>query len=196
MNPFETRVWELFLNEDFNSDNIYSRGANKQRERIWLVAEQCAKACPGDFVEIGAYHGETTVGLCRVAKRYGRRVIVIDPYELGTQNIDTGNEYQTFLNNTSEFRDLIDHYKMSSLDPHVIEMLKTRQLCFAFVDGLHTYEAAISDLQAVSHTKGIVALDDVTWSSGVNQAGREFASQTWRGLHVDGNREMYFIRSQ
>lgn len=194
MNLLDSRLRELFLSEDNTSDNIYSRGATKQRERIWHIAEQCAKAYSGDLVEIGAYHGETTVGLCQIAKLHGKRVIVVDPYEAGTQNIETGEEYQTFLNNTSEFKDLIDHYKLSSLDPQAITALKARDLCFSFVDGLHNYEAASSDLKTVSHTNGIIALDDVTWCSEVNRAGSEFASSIWRGFHVDGNREMYFIR--
>jgi hypothetical protein len=190
-----SQLLKLSLDENYESDNIYARGSAKQRERVWFVAEQCAKVYPGDLIEIGAYHGETTVGLCRIAKLYNRRVIVVDPYEPGTQNVDTGNEYQTFLNNTSEFRDLIDHYKMSSLDPHVIEAIKNRPLCFAFVDGLHNYEAATSDLKAVSHTEGVIALDDVTWSSEVNQAGKEFASPLWIGFHIRGNREIFFIRT-
>jgi hypothetical protein len=195
MNSLESKLREISFNENYNLMNPFARGATKQRERIWYVAEQCAKSLSGDLVEIGAYHGETTVGLCQIAKRYGKRVIVVDPYEIGTQNIETGNEYQTFLNNTSEFRELIDHYKLSSLDPQAIQALKNRELCFAFVDGLHIYNAAINDLKTVSHTKGVIALDDITWCSEVDKAGREFESKTWKALRVDENREMFFIRS-
>jgi hypothetical protein len=189
-----SKLRELSENENYDSPNPYPRGASRQRERIWYMAEQCAKNYPGDLLEIGAYHGDTTIGLCQIAKRYGKRVIVVDPYELGTQNIDTGNEYQTFLNNTSEFRELIDHYRLSSLDPQAIQAVKNRELCFSFVDGLHNYEAASSDLKTVSHTSGVIALDDVTWCSEVDRAGREFESQTWKPFRINQNREMFFER--
>lgn len=195
MNSLESKLREISSGENYHLTNRYARGAIKQRERIWYVAEQCAKLFSGDLVEIGAYHGETTAGLCQIARNYGRRVIVVDPYELGTQNIETGDEYHIFLSNTSEFRDLIDHYRLSSLDPQAIRALKNRELCFSFVDGLHNYEAASSDLKTVSHTKGIIALDDITWCPDVNKAGQEFESETWKGLRIDGNREMFFSRS-
>jgi hypothetical protein len=75
--------------------NLVTKGAVRQRDRLSWVAEWRARTYPGDFVEIGAYMGETTVRLAQVAQAYGRRVIVVDPWQVGTQNCE-GHEYDIF----------------------------------------------------------------------------------------------------
>ena len=51
--------------------------------------------------------------------------------------------------------------KASSLIPETIQIISNRELCFAYVDGLHTYDACFSDIKTVSHCRGIIAVDDI-----------------------------------
>lgn len=135
-------------------------GALENRSRIRKVAEFCAKTWPGDLAEIGLGHGKTTTILAEIARKYGRRVIGIDPFSvMGTGWGD--NYYDVFLENTEPWRETIDLIKRSSMDPEVITTIKARDLCFAYVDGLHTYEACFSDILSVGHCKGIIAVDDI-----------------------------------
>jgi hypothetical protein len=137
-------------------------GAYRQRQRLAEIAELCARRYPGDFIEIGAYVGKTTRQLAQVARRYNRRVLVIDPWQPGTQNC-RGMEYEGFLQNIAPYRDIVDIVRDSSLEARAIGIIKGRALSFALVDGLHTFEACLSDIRAVSHTAGLIAVDDLLW---------------------------------
>lgn len=66
-----------------------------------------------------------------------------------------------FQKNTAEFSDIIEVIKLSSLDREAKEELRKREICFSFVDGLHTYDACLSDILAVGHTKGVIGVDDI-----------------------------------
>lgn len=155
------------------------QGSFYASQRVQLAARLSAKYFPGDFVEIGAWIGGTTRLLAAVAREFGRRLMVVDPWQVGTQNCD-GDEYERFLENTKPFRDVIDIVRLSSLDPVAIAAMQARLLAFAYVDGLHEYDAAKSDILAVQHTRGIIAVDDVHWSQGARRAMRECAAQLGR----------------
>ena len=163
-------IREMFVNltqgEDIQSTtNQYWRGSSLQRERLVWMADWSAKHFPGDFVEIGCRLGLTTILLAEVALRHQREVIVVDPWDEGVFDNVTNKEssaaYPEFLKNTSEYSDIIDVIKMSSLEGEAKEKLRKRELSFSFVDGLHTYEACLSDILAVGHTKGVIGVDDI-----------------------------------
>jgi len=141
----------------------WSLGSIQQRERLALVAELCARRYAGDFVEIGAYEGETTRRLAEVARKYpNRRVIVVDLWKPGIGPVK-GGEYSTFLKNMEPYADIIDVMRGSSLDKDIMSLVRERPLAFAFVDGLHTYAACLSDIRTVSHTLGAIAVDDIRY---------------------------------
>lgn len=185
-------LWETIHQE--RMDVILAlQGSIHQSARIASVAEYCAKGWPGDFIEIGCFLGGTTVKLAEVAKKYNRRMIALDPWQLGTQNCH-GGEYETFLKTTEQYRDVIDIVRSDSLLPETIAQIKNKQLCFAFVDGLHTYEACLQDIQTVAHCSGIIAVDDTTWSPDVVRAFREGAALTNRNyLCIPVLRESYLL---
>ena len=163
-------IREMFVNltqgEDIQSTTDQNwRGSSFQRERLVWMANWSANHFAGDIVEIGCRLGLTTILLAEVARRHQRRVIVVDPWEEGVFDNVTDKEssaaYPEFLKNTSEFSDIIDVVKMSSLEGEAKEKLRKRELSFSFVDGLHTYEACLCDILAVGHTKGVIAVDDI-----------------------------------
>lgn len=130
------------------------------RPRLKMVAEYCVQNWTGDIIEIGLGHGNTTKIFAEIAHAHGRRVIAVDPFDI----FDTGwgNDYfEVFLNNTKPWYDIIDLIKASSLDPETIRAIGKQELCFAYVDGLHTYDACLSDIKAVGHCRGILAVDDL-----------------------------------
>jgi hypothetical protein len=81
--------------------SMYEIGGRLQRERLAGIADFCASRFSGDLVEIGAYRGETTRLLGQVARKHSRRLVVIDPWVLGSQDCSS-DEYETFLKNTEE----------------------------------------------------------------------------------------------
>ena len=182
--------------------SAYQHGAARQRERIHSVAELNVQRHEGDLIEIGAYKGETTRHLCEVARRYSRRVIVVDPWMTGTQDCD-GEEFDTFLRNVEPYLDLVDIIRASSLDPEVISQIGKRRLAFAFVDGHHSYEACFSDICAVRHTLGMIAVDDliidpqIWWGDAVSLGFRRAATRIGRiAIREPWTREGYLLRAE
>jgi Methyltransferase domain len=189
--PLAAILDSLSADEASQSLSVLLQGSVWQRDRLSRVARLCAERFAGDFVEIGAFLGETTVRLAQVAQACGRRVLVVDPWEAGTQNC-TGVEYDLFLKNTAPYRDVIDVVRASSQDYDAMIPVRQRPLSFAYVDGLHTDGACLSDILTVRHTAGIVAVDDLTWSREVQQAFRMGASLTGRlPIHSPLCREGY-----
>lgn len=151
-----------------------SDGSIQQRERLYEVAEFMAKRVEGDFVEIGCLHGSTTVLFAEVARRFDRRVLAIDPWQIGTQNCE-GGEYEIFLKTTEPHLDIVEVYRKPSQAPEIIAMLREREIAFAFVDGLHEYNACLQDIQSVHHAY-LIAVDDTNgWSEEVARAFKEGA---------------------
>lgn len=168
LSPPEFIDW-LFANITSDELNAYRTGREWQgsfqnHQRLGLVAEYCALNYPGDLVEIGCLFGEATVIFAEVARRHGRRVIAVDPwqYDLGDPYYDPDkNHYKLFCDATAEWMDIIDVMRISSLDPQAINEIRAHSLCFAYQDGLHTYEGVTTDLDTLSHCAGIIAVDDV-----------------------------------
>lgn len=142
------------------------QSAVKQPRRLFAVAHLCASLFDGDLVEIGAFKGDTTVQLLQVAEEYDRRVLVVDPWETGTQDC-YGPEHGIFLKATAPWADRLDVVRLSSQDPEAIAAIYERELCFAYVDGLHQYEPCLTDIRSVGHCRGVIAVDDIRWSSDV-----------------------------
>lgn len=148
--------------------SYWDRGSVQLRDRIALVAEACVARFPGSLVEIGCYKGETTVRQAKIAQKAGRRVVCVDPWQPGTQNYDP-RAYAEFAKRLLDFHPILDLLRLPSQDPKVLANLSRREICFAFVDGLHTYEGCFSDIAMVLHSP-VVAVDDISTISGVRKA--------------------------
>ena len=158
----------------------WAQGGKNQSKRLAVIASVCAMRYPGNLVEIGCFRGQTTVELLKVAKQYSRRVIAVDSWQVGTQDC-YGGEYEEFLKNVEPYKDHLEIIRSSSMLPEVIEKLKATPICFAFIDGLHTYEAVASDIESVRHCQGVIAVDDISWNHGVRTA---FFEAGWNKLQV------------
>lgn len=174
-------------------ENMYLFGGSLQRQRVENFARWSAAHYPGDFVEIGAFKGQTSKLLAKAAAETGRRLIVIDPWMTGSQDCD-GTEHDQFLANIAPWREHVDVWRESSLDPEIIARLKKRPLCFAFVDGLHTLSGCFSDLMAAGHAAGIIATDDVRYNQDLAFAHQHAASLIGREVIIDPDmREAYIL---
>jgi hypothetical protein len=196
--PLAPELADIFSRNDESmlggSPNMYELGGSLQRERLVGAAEFCAARFAGDLVEIGAYRGETTRLLGAVARKYKRRLIVIDPWMTGSQDC-VSDEHQVFLKNTEEVRDVLDVWRESSVDRAVVARLALRPLCFAFVDGWHVLHACLSDIMASGHAKGVIAIDDTRYNHDLLFTARRGARKlNRRAVLQDGwQRESYIF---
>jgi len=172
----------------------WKKGAWHQRDRVKAIAQAMVRLYYGDLVEIGCYKGDTTYHLATaaLASPYSR-VFAVDPWEPGTQNC-TGSEYAQFQKTLrlGGQRSRVVVLRTRSDDPIVRVALET-PLAFAFVDGLHTYEAATNDIEIVSHAR-VIAVDDIAWSEGVRRAYTEAIEKYgYIGVWDEITREGYLI---
>lgn len=142
-----------------NPNSDYWHWGNHQRQnRLAGVAALAARSFPGAIAEIGCERGLTTELLGKVAQRYDRKVIAVDPWDTSVGSCNPG-DYEEFMDRMDPFAHILDVVRLDSRSKEAIYYLD-QPLCFAFVDGLHTYGACLSDIRAVHHA-GIIAVDDV-----------------------------------
>lgn len=151
------------------SESAQSEGSTYLRERLAIIAERACRDWAGDLVEIGCLNGSATVRLAQVARIHNRRVIAVDPFIPNSQNISAdAREYKIFKESIKPYEDVIDFLKKDSRDPEVAEYLRTRELAFCYIDGLHEYGAVVNDIKICFHSK-LLAIDDWTWNNEVKQ---------------------------
>jgi hypothetical protein len=64
----------------------------------------------------------------------------------------------------------------------------------AYVDGLHAYDAALSDIRSVSHCAGPIIVDDVGYNCEVMWAMRQGAIELGRAaVHLPPAKEGYLV---
>lgn len=126
--------------------------------RVAEIAALAAINFPGNITEIGAERGLTTIHLVKVAERYHRKMIVVDPWDVTAPACFPGY-YEEFMGRMTQYMHLLEVVRMDSRSKEAKGILG-QPLSFAFVDGLHTYEACKSDILATYHA-GIICVDDV-----------------------------------
>jgi predicted O-methyltransferase YrrM len=115
-----------------------------QRITLGVAAEDAVRNSGGNILEIGCAEGSTTCTFAEIAKKYGVKVYCIDPYS-GAQE-GTESVYEEFKKVCSRYPDTIIHLRDSSLSEAAKQFIKDKHISFAFVDGLHTKDAAYSDV--------------------------------------------------
>lgn len=155
------------------------------RDRICAVVRWCLRRCDGDVLEIGAYGGSTTRAMADIARRFGRVVITVDPFDPdGPRGDHIAKVYKDFLRCSQEYLDsgLIRLIRGYSQSDEVVAEIGTRRYAFSFVDGSHVYEDALPDvLMAMRLTNGLICCHDWFYR-GVKQAVAEalVARRDWQ----------------
>ena len=140
-------------------DSPWARGSVQQGERMMSIVGLIAANYEGDMCEIGCLAGGTTSMLAKIANDFGKRVIAVDPWENGRPDYNPLN-YERFLDNTRHWKDIIDVVRLPSEDEEAIKYIKSRKLCFAYVDGDHDNEHCRRDIETVGHAT-VICIDDL-----------------------------------
>ena len=170
----------------------WTKGTIQRRDRLVAIANYAVERFEGDFVEIGCYCGQTTILLAQIAEKHGRRVIGVDPWEVGRANCD-GHEYGIFMEAIEPWKDLIDVIRLPSEDEKAIEYVKARELCFSYVDGMHDYDHCYPDILTCGHS-AVIAVDDIIWNPDVERAFYDGLAELGReGIKHDMTTEGYIV---
>lgn len=116
---------------------------------IAFIREQALPELEGDIVEIGAYMGGGTVKLAKLAKKYGKKVYVIDIFEpsldqtVSKSGVTACEVYQAFLGGRSMFEVYqeatrgFDNIITIRQDSRKVKFGKEQKFIFGFIDGCH-----------------------------------------------------------
>lgn len=126
----------------------------------------------GNFVEIGAGTGHTTVKLLSEAKDTDSKVLVIDPWQ-SDEHQPPGYgvySYDDFTERTKGFDNLVVA-KMPSYFKDVENYLRNiTPIAFAFIDGLQYKENVLSDLFLLAaYDAEVICVDDINRSTPISQ---------------------------
>ena len=170
----------------------HSWGSKNQRKRLKEICELALNKHEGNILEIGAHIGLTTQIFCELARKYNRKMYVIDPWN--GQQQGGKEQYKQFVKNTEEYNDVLIVTRESSQLESSRNLIKETTFAFCFVDGLHTKEACRYDIESCITQKGIIAVDDTTWSPGLIDLIPEFSGKYNRENVINGKiRESYII---
>ena len=173
-----------------------------QKIEGWFVASQTISALlaglaaslkfsGGAVVEIGVHHGASFIPIMQSAlthKVYAP-FVAIDIFEEQSANLDrSGHGNRTIFQSHLDSRSLLDRVTVHSgsslvLTPaRLLRLTNSRRVALFSVDGCHTFECTLSDLElalATLHDYGIIVVDDYynhIWP-GVASATNSFLEQ-------------------
>ena len=141
----------------------------------FAVAERSLELYGGNIIEIGAGHGESTKKLLQTSQKYNSKVIVIDPFEDGWDEMpDTYGKpypYEIFKANVLHYKENMVLVKKSSLEEGVYDdIINHLPISFSFVDGLQYKEAVLSDLRLMRKLNcKVICVDDYTRNTNESQ---------------------------
>lgn len=116
---------------------------------ITFMQERALPKLEGDIIEIGAFMGGGTIKLAKFAKKYGKKVYVVDIFEpsldqtVSPSGVTACDVYQAFL----EGRSMLEVYQEATRgfdniitikeDSMKVRFDKEQKFVFGFVDGCH-----------------------------------------------------------
>ncbi len=166
------------------------------KDRLKTNLSQVLPFIEGNVIEIGAGFGDNTIGFCEVANNHNRHVLVIDPFESDWENMPESYRYpyEIFKKTMHPYEGLYSLCKKSSLDEEVkIDMENLLPIAFAYVDGLQSEEAVLSDLRLMEkYDVKLIGIDDKN-RGGVKEAIEIFLEESKYNLieTQENNREAY-----
>ncbi len=153
------RGWTLMQN---------TTGYLSEREARFLMTAAALAPAAGDILEVGSFKGRSTIGLAYIAREcHLGRVIAIDPHTApATTDPDLSGQGSSFDDFVSNLRrsgviDTVDIRRACSRD---VASTWDRALRLLWIDGDHTYEGALADLEMFRPylvSGAVVAMHDV-----------------------------------
>lgn len=156
-----------------------------KRIRYQEVARIAARL-EGDIAEVGARYGLTTALLAMAADEQGRRVLVVDSWEIPYKK-----DKQEFVTRMRGWESLLDVVHADSHSPEAKEAL-SRPLSLAYLDADHSTQGIKEDLDAVKHA-AIIIIDGIHDVQGAARAWKRYAGKYGEAITLPILREGYVV---
>ncbi|NER01403.1 MAG: glycosyltransferase [Okeania sp. SIO3C4] len=196
LNPYYAAHVKILLNIlGENTKEEPGQGSIYQNERICLVAQYCIQGWNGDLIQLGFSGIEVTKKLAELAKKSNRRLVIVLLAEAETKEVSSNLE-ETLLKEIEPYTDVVSIIKSGSLTDETIELIKNQEFCFAFIEGLETYDTCLTAIKTFTGCSGIIAVDNVLESQEISRAflqGSEFTNRS--KLYLPLCREGYLLWS-
>lgn len=150
---------------------IYSHLTSE--EKLTLVSLACSSN--GTFVEIGSYLGSSSCFIAEGILQSGRKshLYCIDTWQNDAMSEGNRDTYNTSLNNTQEYRNVISPLRGWSYD---IAKTFDKKVDFIFIDGDHSYEGVKKDVDLwvpKLNPGALIVMHDIGWAEGVQRVVME-----------------------
>ena len=186
-------------------EKICLRHTSSYRERIKFIAAACINEYEGNFLEIGAGEGYTTLDLLKISTQYNKKTIVIDPFEDYWENIPASYgrpyPYDIFMNNVKDFSFGLILYKEPSQTHDLCHKLQKEELiCFAYIDGLQDKNSIGQDLDLVRCLGvPVIGIDDMNRQTDISEVPLAIDNflkvyDDYDLEYISGMRECYLIK--
>jgi predicted O-methyltransferase YrrM len=143
-----------------DAERIVSWTTGNELRALYMLAASCPRG--GTAVEIGSYLGASTCYIAAGLRHRSGRLFCVDTWENQTMPEGERDTYALFRQNTAPFADLITTVRKRSETLNKADLALPIHL--AFIDGDHSYEAAVADFERVADWMapgGIIAFHDV-----------------------------------
>jgi cephalosporin hydroxylase len=151
--------WHELINK--MNDNFPGGGGDMRQRKFQPILSRVLNEFPGNIIEVGALHGNSTVLFCEMAREFKRKVFTFDPWN----GVECGSEevYKRYLENTAQYSDVLSTLRERSDHPRVCDILLANSpIAFAYIDAEHTAAAVFWDFYMVSRFKPpLICVDDL-----------------------------------
>lgn len=154
-------------------------------DRIFLFSEANSHIQEGKFLEVGSYLGASAIVLAEALKQKSDllsdpKIYCIDTWQNDAMSEGQRDTYQTFIDNTKNWSDLVVPIRGNSQSASLPE---EAEFDVVFIDGDHSYEGCKSDVERFSplvKENGCLILDDHISYTGVTRVvGELLTSGEW-----------------
>ncbi|NER02402.1 MAG: class I SAM-dependent methyltransferase, partial [Okeania sp. SIO3C4] len=167
------------------------QGSIYQSERIFLVAQYCTQGWNGDLIQLGFQNTEATKKLAELAQKSNRRLVVVPLAEETSSDLE-----ETLLTDIEQYADFVSIAQLPKLTEETIDSIKDREFCFAFIDGIETYETCLTAIKTVASCSGIISINNISVSIENSRAFLQGSELTNRSkLYLPLCREGYLLWS-
>ena len=169
-NLYTTILYYFFQKKNNIKDlnKIYTHLTKEEKMMLYKLALKKT----GVFVEIGSYFGASScfIALAQVNKYPVPKLYCVDTWINDGMSEGERDTYEMFIENTKGFKNII--FPLRGKSTFVAKQFQ-ENIDFLFIDGDHSYEGVIADINAwfpKLNINALVLFHDVGWAEGVIRA--------------------------
>jgi predicted O-methyltransferase YrrM len=171
LSKFSDLFFQFFLRGQGVSCNIFTHLTWAEKYKLFSLARRCHGTV---FLEIGSYLGASAhIIAAAIEPKKNAKLFCVDTWKNDAMSEGTRMTHHLFLSNTERYRNLITPLCGNSSD---VSRSFQNSIDFLFIDGDHSYEGVLTDVDAwfpKLSKQALVLFHDISWAEGVQRVVME-----------------------